>query len=781
MRLLIALLLTLYGAGSLDAETAKVRSVNLGNITRVAIEFEVRPEWRAERTEDGYAVLVSNDDALSLDTATSLGQDTTGRVASIRLNGTGNGVEIVLGCDCRAQIYEFRNTSIVLDIGEAGPDRPQENRVASAASNLQSLGHSNTPLQVLGVLPFEEPLAAGIESEQGPNPHSPEDSRPQRAAPLALLKLDVADGAFRIAESGLSAIQMPFGKSSVDLEFSTLETRDSYAVEMLSRELSRAVAQGLVDAPDLSLALPRSPGVDLTGTNLHEGLSNLSITTAMDRDSGAKRIQPAPTMAGSVCLPDSEFEITSWGDPTDVVLLGHLRTDAFDENGTPSDNGMLALARHYLAKGFGAEAASLIEYIADPSRRELLRSMAEIVDHGKSDSTILAGQVFCKGKVALWSMLAYDVALSEKPSDTDYILSAFSEMPLHVRIHLGPVLSQRLRRLGFDAEAQIALNSVTRGGGHTPAQDLTAARLGLSGTAAETARGELQILSRGTDLIAAEALLELLLDAERRAVPPEPAWVDDAPSLVRATQGTETAAELNLAGLRGQIALGQFDSLRMALNEWSPGVTEDTRRDLASAAIGQAGATADEPTLLRAEVAFAKVAEPDLIPVGQRVRVAERLIALGLPDRALTYLPDMPVSDDERQLSAEALSDLQRYGEAISILSGSRSPDLLKRLGDVYLRHDRPTEAMQTFALANAPEAAVLAAIRNSDWLWLAANADESLSSATKGLQPENGPEHQGSDGGNARLLDQAALRRQKAQILLQRTEIATGQDAFTN
>lgn len=773
MRLLAATIAVMLAALPALGEIVRVRSSDIGDLTRVAIEFATLPEWRAERTQEGFSIRLPENGNFSFDTGPMFRSAESGRLRGIRTASEVGQIDILLGCDCQARIYEFRDNSIVLDIWQDTAD-------ADPDSGSRAL------------------LSAPPVMEDGPAPDTwtfvdASDSLtelflPELMGGASLSRTPSALPAARLSDSGDNlarrATGIPDGSTDImigDLQGSIFHPRDSHAIEMLSRELSRAIAQGLVDAPDLSRPLPHPTAQPGPVEALASGRSNLSITTAIDRDVGVERERPGPTSTGSVCLPDSEFDLSAWGDPYDITQLGDFRDNAFEEDGSISGQGMLSLIRFYLAMGFGAEAVRLTGFLDDESQKQLLRTMARIIDHGENDNAILDGQVFCKGKVALWSMLAHPVPASHKPSDTDNILAAFSELPLHIRIQLGPVLSERLRELGFDAEAQIALNAVTRGGGHTPAQDLTAARLGLAGTTADVARGELETLSHGTDLIAAEALLELLLDAERRGVPPDPAWVADAPSLVRATLGTKTAEELNLAGLRGRIALGQFDILREALNEGSPGVTKVIRRELAAKAIGEAGAVADEATLLRTELAFSKIADTHLLPNEQRLQLAERLTALGLPDRALAYVTEIPVSDVARRIKAEVLADLQRFDEAIAILSDGTSPELLNHLGAVLLRSGRPAEAVDAFAKASEFEKASFAAIRDANWTWLEANSDETLSTASRELGKSSATPIGGSGVGNIDLLKRSAQRRAQAKLLLERTKIELGASAFTN
>lgn len=560
-----------------------------------------------------------------------------------------------------------------------------------------------------------------------------------------------------------------------------LSTKDpsaqSHSVEMLSQELARAVAQGLLDAPDPSEVPTDSPEPPSEGTLLSLDRSNLSITNAVDQLRRAPGSSPGATASGWICLPDKEFDILAWGDARNAKMLGPLRHMAFQEDGEPSSDGMLALARYYIAMGFGNEAKELLAFLPEGPRRAALGAMADIVDQGKTDSEILKEQIYCKGKVALWALLSRDRPAADKPADANQILSAFSELPLHLRIHLGPVLSQRLGAMGFEDEAQIALNAVTRGGGHTPAQDLTTARLGLAGTSAVKARDQLAGLSQGTDLIAAQALLELLLDAERRGVPPAPAWVDDAPSLVRATQGTETAAALNIAGLRGQIALGRFDALRAALNQESPGVDQAVRARLANAAIAHSSDISTDPEFLRGEIGFLKIANPMRIQESDRLRVAQRLIDLGLPDRALAYLSEQPDTKMAKLTTVQAHLRLGRHDAALEMLRSINGPEVDALRGQAFLRRGDFPGALVAFQKAEDTDQAQRAALRVADWAWIANHATPELAEAGETLRRSYEPKAD-QQGENTEILSWSQRRRSQAMALLNATRLS---NAFTN
>lgn len=773
-RLLLLVLLVALGT-PVAADQVRVRSVELGGSTRLTIDLPEPGRWTAGPTEDGYAVNLLGRNALTLDVGPFLRSSRGGRIAFVGLDETASRVTVGVGCKCRVQVSQTGGDSLELEIFDINPssDSSETAKTPSGTKDI-AVTRALAPEFGLGIEQVESVVSGGV--SPAPAIDTPPDV--SGAAPRLARPQEPAIGSGDEENSLPLVLSMPplTGSERV-FEF---EHGGSFAVEMLSRELSRAIAQGLVDVPDTSTPLPLTRDLPET-SGLSEGQSNLVVTTAVDRDVDRRIRATTPTTSGSVCLPDTEFEITEWSDSEVSSSFGRLRRSLYADDGTPSQTGMIAMARYYVALGFGAEALVLIDHIEDVSRREILSVLAEIVENGRSKSRFLDGQFVCPGKVALWSILARDIPVSERPEDTSHILAAFSELPLHLRVHLGPFLSKRLQDLGFQDGAQIALNAVTRGGSTSPAQQLTAARLGLSGTAPAAARNSLVSLASGTDIIAAQALLELLLDAERNGKAPQPSWVEDAPSLVRATQGSEIAAELNLAGLRGQIALGQFDSLRKALAATSPGLNEDTRRELAGRALAAAAETSDLAQFLRTEIAFSDLADIESMAPENRIGIAEKLIDLGLPERASRYLPEAPRSDRERRVIANVLSELGQVGDAVRLLSDGTSKETKLELGRTLLRNSRLSEAVVAFEGANDIESASGAAIRNGDWDWVQIYADESLSEATRDLTRALGSRTEDVETGNVDLLEEASRRRSQATFLLETITAGSREDAFTN
>lgn len=765
MRRLAALLAaTCLVAGMARAESVSVRGGEHPGFTRLVFSFAALPDWSVSENDSGYRIALPSPDPPELDLSRAYRLVDRSRIGDIVARP--GGIDLILGCPCTADFHELSG-ALVVDIRERGgrhPD-PEDPPVVPAGvpmpafPALPETGDEKIllPMRVADLRGTASPAAPPAPAKATAPPFSPEPG-PIAALPFA------ADQ----AHSGIG--ELGFGIDSAS---------QSRAVELLSRELSRAAAQGLVEANPEPFA--REPAHE-PPASLSEALSdraNLSVVTGLDQGTKAERSILPPTNDGSVCLNDSEVDLAAWGDPTDPLVLGRLRSAAVAENGNLDPAGAAALARYYIVLGFGAEARALSGFMPRGPEQDLIRALGEIVDDGSSGVGILDGQIFCEGRIALWATLARPVDPNRRPASTNDVLAAFSELPVHLRIHLGPVLSQRLREVGLEEEARNALNAVTRGGQNSDESELTAARLGLSGTRADDARDDLATLSRGTNVTAAEALLELLEDAENRGVAPDPTWVEDVPSLVRATQGTDVAARLNRAGLRGHIALGQFDRLRTALAEEATGLVLETRTELAARGLAAAAAVADNVMFLETELALSRLARPEDMSRTGRVDAAERLMLLGLAGRARGYLPDDPGTKRELAIAAEVMQTSGASEEAINLLSGRPDPLILSQLGRILSQGGRETDAVEAFERGGHREKATGAALRAGNWDWIAENGADEIAVAANALLPAKG-EAGGDGAANGALLLSAAERRRQARQLLEATR-PENFAAFTN
>ena len=750
-----------------SAEVMRVRTGEHGEFTRLVLAFDALPSWRAGRTETGYAVEFSGTDALSTVLSRVFALIDRARIDDVAVDPGARRVDIGLGCACHAEIFDLNGVTLVIDIrdGATGPDATHEVAFATAPSRDETGPVMAVDAPVKPILPdvlprnvtggladrpiVRPPVLSPLLGPAGREARAPETAQPRTESSAETRPVSQTPSP-SFAQSPLPTIGV-------------IPTVNSNAVEALTEQLGRAASQGLVDVA------PFGEGQVQGGRLAIDGPQNFRTFTSVDRAVGAILPSAGATASGQGCIPDRYVDVGRWGDPKNAKELGKTRQGIVRETGAVDLAAMKKLARYYVALGFGAEARFSANHLPEGRERAVLLALADIVDQGESGAALFQGQLACPGKIALWSALAQPFKRSDLPVSTDTILTTFSALPPHLREHLGPVLSQRLRNVGETALARAALSAVTRVGSGSVGQELTAARLELLGTRADDARAELERLAQGTNVVAADALVELLLDAQRRKVPPKPEWVDDAEALIRVTNGTRTAEQLSIQAMRGHIPLGRFDNLRRALWQEQPGLTEDIRRDIAAEALAASVQDADATTFLRTELGLSDFASPDMLGYSKRYEMVERFLDLGLARRAAKYLPEEAESAVELGLMAATIAALDRQGEALALIQTDPDQELAALRAGILGGLGRHTAAASLLNDIGEARAAELQALRSGDWSWIAERGPTELAASVRQV---TSPVETAEDAQrNSALIDSISTRRAAYLDLLGRTQ----------
>ncbi|MDH3263635.1 MAG: hypothetical protein OEM24_06530 [Paracoccaceae bacterium] len=509
----------------------------------------------------------------------------------------------------------------------------------------------------------------------------------------------------------------------------------------LLEELARAAAQGLLEADLPALDRLRRSQADMAASGAADTVPlpapeppapedhvRLAAETSIDRDSGASTPRRSVTDAGIACLPDANFDVAAWddaGDPAGGITA--RRQGLVGEFDRPDPDAVLALARYYIALGFGAEAkATLAAFETRRPEAAALELLAAIVD-GESAGLpgLLAGQSSCDGRVALWSTLAEGGPHPGDAPNQRAIIAAFSALPLHLRRNLGPDLAARFLAQG-DRETAIRLrNAIARAPGeHGDALELLDARLALA-EGDPGAPAAFEALVAADDGIAAEAYrtyLETELDAGR--VPHRGA--ETAAALAFEIAGTETGAALAGLGVRGMLASGDFEAARLEIlrldDEGSPAGPQ-----LWSAfADGLAQGAQDGEFLRQAFAARDRLAAAGL-PGEVATALARRLTGLGFPEEALRYLPSAARDEAALIARAEALIGSGAPAEAFGTLVPLNGPAAERLRARALLALGDARGAAERFAAAGDPASAERTAWIAGAWDLLATSEDPAL------------------------------------------------------
>jgi hypothetical protein len=571
--------------------------------------------------------------------------------------------------------------------------------------------------------------------------------------------------------------------------------RDGSAVataeRLLIRQIERAAGQGLVDfSGDESKVEPSlsnragdpaaAHSLVMERIRLLEHGEQIEAVTVFDRDQPAGRART--TLPASTCIDDARLDVPSWSNGMpfhrQVAELSQGLVGEFD---TPDPDAIGDLAKFYIHFGFGAEAEALIGAFDDAAveDRPLLIDLARVVDGlpaAAGGPLAYAGP--CPGWHGLWLALGGRAPVFRDRSHFAAVQATFEELPVSLRRLVGPGFVERLRTGGRSEEARTILDVVVRNGdAPTDLVRLEAALLAAeSGDLDGAARSLTVLAERGHDR-SLEALARLALNAH---APIPDRIVLDLRSAVHQHRGTPR--ELGFRRLVVE-ALAARGELSEALEETRAAMQALPQDAATFAAVFLTRLGSADPNEVGAAVfAETALAAADLVAVqpardAARRAIARKLIGLGLPSVALSFIAPALVSDDPaaRLIAAEAqLSQMapQAARDVLGLLGGSTAAEL--RAGSFALE-GRYAVAVSTLTDAGLADQAAAYAWASGDWTnvstedparsamarYMAARADPSKapppSSDPSGLEPSTAFQEPVPDFGRVSL---AAARR---------------------
>ncbi|MGH1330230.1 MAG: hypothetical protein ACRBBK_05065 [Paracoccaceae bacterium] len=674
MKRVLALILCLLPF-AVHAEVVALRSGEHADFSRLVMQFGGQPDWEIGRVVQGYELRVAADD-IQFDTREVFDRISRKRITGFEMPKDGRLV-VQVSSGHHLDAFEIRAGRIVLDIKD-GP--APSNSIFEAAFE----GPSDIPANVANTaepmaqeqsnLAMFEQSANSILSEPKEEPQ-PATNRAsgQEALPFPMFNMPLGEG-----------IQAP-------LPLEIPAERSARVVQMeaaLIEQLSRAASQGLIvaDIDDPQAAIqeiiaPQSKPVkatDLPADPPPGDLSHVRIKTRVDLDARETIGKPTLTSDGETCLPASKFDIARWGPQIAPQLdFAAYRGALIGEFDTAEPNEIRDLARYYIFLGFGAEAKSTLrEFGVIVQDADLLSAMAEIMDQGQADSLgRLAGQFACNTPAALWSVLAASRIEKGDEINRVAIMQAFSALPLHLRRHLGPVLSDRFLGIEDTDVASSIRGAIQRApGDHGEGFDMLDAKLELSLGHEDIATQKLETLVREGGSLASEALATLMkakLNA-KEAIPE--AMIADAIALSFTLQKTPlgaTLAELSIAATiqNGESSLA-FERIAQAQREEA--LAGDVIDRLLNDAYLSLAQNAEDIEFIRRSFAPSARKEMAKLSVAPRRAVAARLLDLGFASPAreiLVAVQDIPEPED-RFLFARAALMQGRAQVAVGYLAG---------------------------------------------------------------------------------------------------------------
>ncbi|MFN3259464.1 MAG: hypothetical protein ACE37J_02785 [Pikeienuella sp.] len=723
-RLLLAAALALPPAFAAGQEAARVRAYDVGDASRVEIPLS-GGGFSLERSGERQVDLVAEGAEGGFDLSEVAEGGLSRRIAGARLapESAGTRIRFLLSCDCE---YAARMSGGVLsiDFREAGaaddPEEPAPQRIAGNEGRTAPR-FSAPPPRRAGPGGAPAPVAAAA-----PRP----ETRAELEEEVVIARQKLLEQLSRAAEQGLLEFSSPEAAALAPPPPDEPRRRraepepepepEPEATPAPEPEPEPAPETALADAP------PPPQPIELP----------VRARTAIDKEFRADRSETLVETAP--CIADSRLDPQGWPDAgafqAEQAKLSATLLDEFDN---PEPGAATALARLYVAAGFGAEARRLIEIygdaVSDPS---LLADLSRIVEGGipAADGPVHAAGP-CSGFTAIWyraaglqppplSADAPEAARLRAAEIAEEMVARFGVMPVPLRVLLGPPLITDLVNRGeVDVARRIDLMLRRIPGDHGPAFDLARARL-LAETAEANEAEALLARLGGRDLPESQEALILLLDSliERRAPVPG----DLAEALAEAAfmaRGGPMERRLKIAEIRARARSEGFIAALETAREARERRPDSAviLQDAAHAVLEEASAVEAGPlAYVRAVLAHRDDISTDMAGDEARRRIAEELTSVGLANAALAFLDPAlrRGAPGVRRAAARAhlaLGDAEAALVALEGVGGAEAERLRAAAEDLAGRPEAALDRLSALGGA-APEDQAALALRAGAW-----------------------------------------------------------------
>jgi hypothetical protein len=403
------------------AQSITVQSGEHADFTRLVLEIGPDRAWEItgepERPEIRFDPPVAEFDVSQVFSV----------IPRTRLSGlqTDGGLVLDLACACPVTASRFRNRYLVLDIAD-GPVLPTAD------------------------LPVTEP---GVRQET---------DEADASAARRLAAAEALPGLTRLILDPSSRVAQPDPPVPVAADEPALET----AAMVMAEQLARAAASGLIDpAPGRPLGdadptvLPLSDNGSATAPSPSaRGIDEVPFALPLRAETAVDlALQPAPSpepQRPNLACTGREMDMTTWSDGRGLGPgLGALRLALYDERDTLQPPGVIALARHYLYHGFGAEARFWLLQLPTPPTD--LVALSHLVD-GDLGPVFPAERdaAFCSPNELLWRFLDGQAPDPLSRAHLGQIQRATAALPLPLRDHLGPAIARHLHDGGHASPAR---------------------------------------------------------------------------------------------------------------------------------------------------------------------------------------------------------------------------------------------------------------------------------------------------------------------------------------
>jgi len=623
MRRWLALMVLLVSTGPMLAETIGVRAGEHSGFSRIVLDRAGQFDWIIGRTTTGYA-LRPNGATVEFDVGRAMRDLRGGRIKDVIAAGTT--LSIDLDCVCSLKTYTLAGGRFVLDISKGAAD---------------PLAATEQPFPTIEPSPAAATDVAGVEAP----PVAPQPATTMASEAGTQNLPDFIDGV--LGSPGVTATTGDAAELNASNDLAQFEN-------MLLGSLARAAAEGFVTSGDTT-----SSTIATSGDAALDASPGAEGRTAYDI---ARDAEPAVSDPG-ICRATQALDFLTDALAFDDVSLGELVRNVYGDGGTLSLPDARRLAEFLLWKGYGAEAAQVIDLAAiDGDAGMLLTAAAFALDGRRASGDVdLAAFALCDGTGALWALLGGADNDLTTQIDIRAAIQTYSTYPPHLRRIIGPLLVTDLLTHDRADDARLAATFIP-GGENEPATvdpSLAEISIGLETGDEPTAPDDLTALIRDGGPQTHDAVLLQSKHLSETAQAPTDTEIETLQALQADADPAGQAGDLFLTELRRMLDGSEFLQVLERLDGPHPEVDQTQATALeAEAWSGLIALGRDFDLALAVRKWHAPGDELDVAPA-LRTRLTERLADIGLSgETAPTADIAPPVAADPVAVAPNAANPL---------------------------------------------------------------------------------------------------------------------------
>ncbi len=741
MKHLFAVALVLSASPLAAQQVVSVTSGEHEGFSRLVLRIDPEVDWELIEAR-GMVTVQFPLQSLTFATSQVFDRISTDRIAGVsELSSNENSqLQLELNCSCEVQSFAFKGNYIVIDVFDGPELGPQQTTVSVPQwqpDALPFIQPTNAPSRFTAFVMAQAPMQPKLM----PDPPPQEDTTPapqmgEPALPDMVAEIEMSEP---VEEGVVTAMETMAGAVVADMN-EDIEVEDD--PEMLARieeaqnqllaQLTRAADQGLVDfvpAPvTVAEVLPEPepvPVPDPTPEPLDpELMQQLSARTAYSQGTEDALTEIVNQFAMPQCLEDADFSMQGWGGKAGFSgELARLRSSLLGEFDAPDPEIAKAIVQLYLRYGLGAEARLILSETGVELENALLYSdMAALIENepARVSGPVLQG-AGCGGAHELWYLVAGlgDYQVLEPLAITD----VFSNYPIEVRALIGPPLAQAFISRGQVDAGHVVLEIVRRAeSGVTPLQRMAEAHVMEAQGDTIAATKVYRELALGNGVQAPSALMayaRILLNNNQAL--PETLLVD-LESAAFFNRDTEFADPLRLWEIKVRAEVSGADAALAQIEEMlveRPGLSMELKTIITEIFANSSAARLGDYSYAQMVLRFADLLDQGIGGDAARLKIAEEMAAMGLPETALEVLSPNLGRATEETLHIEAAAYVQLFqpNQALAVLGEDTSLPAYKIRLNAYLQMEDFAAVAQLLDEDHAKEISINdVALRAGDW-----------------------------------------------------------------